>query len=102
MSADVVNFNKDLYASLLKPKSFFLWTVCCRFSLLVLLSHMHSKDPQVRSPGTMYRHPIFLEIIVGMWFNEGHESDGVRVAVSFNPKGEGIPFQTLALVMAVV
>ncbi|KIJ63134.1 hypothetical protein HYDPIDRAFT_168706 [Hydnomerulius pinastri MD-312] len=60
------------------------------------------KNPLERSGG-MYCHPIILELICRIWFADKDRSDGIRFAdTHFNVDGKGIPFTTIALVVAAV
>jgi len=37
-----------------------------------------------------------------LWFSKMEDSDGIRMKEFFNPNGEGIPFESIALVLAAV
>jgi hypothetical protein len=50
----------------------------------------------------MYRDPIIVNMLYKLWFAKMGESDGIRMEAFFNPNGEGIPFETVALVLAAV
>lgn len=100
---EVANFNRELHGSLTLPKAWFSWMVChCTHPLTTCCLLLFKQDPVARSPGTMYYHCIFLEMIVALWFAEGARSAGVIHALFFNPNNEGIPFEVIALVMTAV
>ena len=62
-----------------------------------------SKDPyNCAVLGTMYHHPFILNMLYKLWFAKMGDSDGVLLEAFFNPNGQGIPFETIALVLAAV